>query len=381
MPPFSRHLVLDARTIRPGASGVGHYVAGLLDGLGECLAAGAPWRVTAIVLRGTSGEIPAPIEVLETDADYERHPSGDWWLHGELPRLVERLGGDVLVSPAFLAPAGRRRFARLVGVLDSLAWDDPATVPLPFRTYLKTATRLGAWGADGLFTLSPPAARRLRALGFRNGLHSVLPPAFDPERFRAGGGGGGVLPDGTPKQRPLILYTASFEPRKNHQVLFEALRHPALAACGADLVLLDRRAPELAAAFERRTRGLAVRFVAPEGLAGVAAWTRAADAVAFPSRSEGFGMPALEAMACGVPLVASDIDVMRWLTVRGRCAHLVAPHDAAAWARALARALEDPHSSEWNARVADGMRRAARFSWRRTAGLLLAMAGKAARSR
>ncbi|MBX3729742.1 MAG: glycosyltransferase [Candidatus Sumerlaeia bacterium] len=371
------HLVVDARTVRPGATGVGHSVAGLLLGLERVLACDATWRVTALRLAspdrgsGWPADLWAAltrVAVCEVSADYEHHPAGDVWLHRELPRVMRRVEGDVLLSPAFLAPAGRRAFARLVVVPDAIAWDEPDNLPFGFRHYLRAATRLAAWGADRVLTLSPDAARRLARRGVR--CAGLLPPGIDPTLFRPHVDGETVLPDGTCKGGPVVLYTAAPEARKNHVVLFEAMRRPELARLDPELVLLDRRAGEGMARWSRLTSGLRVRAVAPRGPADVAAWTRAADAVAFPSRAEGFGIPVVEAMACGRPVVASDIGVLRWLTAGGRAAHLVAPSDPAAWAQALASALEAPD----DARRRAGLARARRFTVDAAARRLLAHA-------
>ena len=84
---------------------------------------------------------------------------------------------------------------------------------------------------------------------------------------------------------------------------------------------------------------------------------------AFPSLHEGFGLPVLEAMVAGVPVVASDIPAIR--EVAGDAAVLVPPGDADAWAEALSRVLESPTLQAELAGA--GRRRAAVFSWARTA--------------
>ena len=84
---------------------------------------------------------------------------------------------------------------------------------------------------------------------------------------------------------------------------------------------------------------------------------------AFPSLHEGFGLPVLEAMAAGCPVVASDIPAVR--EVAGDAAVLVPPADTGAWAEALSRVLESPSLQADLAGA--GRRRAALFSWSKTA--------------
>jgi glycosyltransferase involved in cell wall biosynthesis len=85
--------------------------------------------------------------------------------------------------------------------------------------------------------------------------------------------------------------------------------------------------------------------------------------LAFPSLHEGFGLPVLEAMAAGTPVVASDIPALR--EVAGPAAVLVPAGDADAWADALGRVLESPSLQAELAGA--GRRRAALFSWAQTA--------------
>jgi glycosyltransferase involved in cell wall biosynthesis len=100
-----------------------------------------------------------------------------------------------------------------------------------------------------------------------------------------------------------------------------------------------------------RTRG----YLPEDRLARVVA---GAAALVFPSWYEGFGLPALEALACGAPVVASDLPALR--EVLGDQAELVPPGDAAALADALARVLQDPGGEP--ARTARRARAAA-FTW------------------
>jgi glycosyltransferase involved in cell wall biosynthesis len=92
-----------------------------------------------------------------------------------------------------------------------------------------------------------------------------------------------------------------------------------------------------------------------------------ATVVACPSMKEGFGLPLLEAMSCGTPVVCSDIPVFR--EVAGDAALYADPRDEAAWTRLLGDVLASP-ALESNLRNA-GLARAAAFTWHRTAHSLL----------
>ena len=100
----------------------------------------------------------------------------------------------------------------------------------------------------------------------------------------------------------------------------------------------------------------------------MAALYRGAVGFLFPSLAEGFGLPVLEAMQCGVPVVASDIPVIR--EVAGKVAILVDPHDEKAWAQAILR-LHSSHELQDDLR-AQGVARSKMFSWKRCADATVA---------
>jgi glycosyltransferase involved in cell wall biosynthesis len=87
-----------------------------------------------------------------------------------------------------------------------------------------------------------------------------------------------------------------------------------------------------------------------------------ATALVLPSVYEGFGLPPLEAFACGTPVVASDIPVIREVT--GRFARLAPPADVDAWVEALRRAIGAPRDAEFSAAL---QRHARQWTWQRCA--------------
>jgi D-inositol-3-phosphate glycosyltransferase len=85
-----------------------------------------------------------------------------------------------------------------------------------------------------------------------------------------------------------------------------------------------------------------IRWVDPQPHHLLSSWYRAADVVLVPSRSESFGLVALEAAACGTPVVAAAVGGLRTLVDHGRTGLLVEQRDASAFAEAAGRIFQDP---------------------------------------
>lgn len=151
--------------------------------------------------------------------------------------------------------------------------------------------------------------------------------------------------------RAVVLAVGGIEPRKGSLTLLDGFaylraeleRDPLLVVAGG-ATLFDYRDELDRWAARRAEIGLTdeeVRELGPVGDAELERLYRAADVLAFPSVAEGFGLVVLEALASALPVVASDIDVLRGFVNDGRSALLAPAGDAAALGHALARALSD----------------------------------------
>jgi glycosyltransferase involved in cell wall biosynthesis len=162
-----------------------------------------------------------------------------------------------------------------------------------------------------------------------------------------------------------ILYVGTIEPRKNLTALLEAFHH-LLATHDLRLVFVGKKG-WLYEGFFRRLRELGLEdrviftgYVPDEDLPAIYS---VADLFVFPSLYEGFGLPVLEAMACGVPVICSNTSSLP--EVAGDAALLVDPTDVRALAGAMERALRD-EAFRVTLR-ARGIERAQRFTWARAA--------------
>lgn len=168
-----------------------------------------------------------------------------------------------------------------------------------------------------------------------------------------------------------ILYPAITYAHKDHQNLVNAFGRIAGDFPDVTLVLVGGPGPaeaEVAAAVRKSGCGAQVRRTGRVPWSDLDALYELATVVAVPSRFEGFGAPALEAMASGTPLVAADATALPWVV--GDAGRLVRPGDTAAWADALAQVLDDP--AEQQRMAAAGRERAVTFNWQRAGAALVA---------
>ncbi len=166
--------------------------------------------------------------------------------------------------------------------------------------------------------------------------------------------------------RPFILTVGVLEPRKNHIILFEMLRCLRQRGMDVDLVVIGREGWHWSTPLSRpEYQPLApwVRILADVPERDLAEFYGRAAVFVYPSLYEGFGLPILEAMACGAPVVSSSSSSLP--EVAGDAALYADPHDAQAFARQVMRLLSEGQLRERMAEA--GLRRARRFTWRRTA--------------
>ncbi len=182
-----------------------------------------------------------------------------------------------------------------------------------------------------------------------------------------------------------VLYVGSNKPHKNLTGLVtawaELIRGPGAmsgtqtatpggdAASGAELVIAgawDPHYPE-ARQLADSLGDSRIRWLGPVADADLPGLYAAATVFVFPSRFEGFGLPVIEAMACGTPVICSNVTALP--EVAGDAAILIDPEDTAGLAEALGRVLQDEALQD-DLRER-GLRRAADYSWERTAAQTL----------
>jgi glycosyltransferase involved in cell wall biosynthesis len=283
-----------------------------------------------------------------------------------LRRRARGLRLDVLHCPVALAPP--RSPAPLVLTLhDAMAWDHPGWLTRGNAVQQRLAFPRAARRAARI--LSPSEFTRSRVielLDLEPEVVDVTPEGVD-ERFCPGPGSDRLLRrlgiDG-----PYLLSVGALQPRKNLEAALRAFER--LVRDGAEhrLVLAGGRGWSVAGLLGAvESSQVASRIVMTGRLADedLIDLYRAADCFVFPSRYEGFGLPPLEAMACGTPVVCSNCASLP--EVVGDAALLVDPDDEQAIEAALADVISSPQRrTELSAR---GRERAGLFTWSRCAGL------------
>ena len=295
------------------------------------------------------------------------------WEQAAMPFLLRRHNIDLLHSPHHHTPVVAGSVKRVVTFHDVTFLVLPERYPLVRRLYMSTLTRAAARVANAI--IAPSRSTRddvVRKLGVDPNRITVIPEAAGPqyapsdaaavtrvrERYRLAG--------------DYILSVSSLEPGKNRTRLIQAVARLRDEDVDCRLAIAGQPgwryegdmdlARELGLGDRVRYLGYVPDDDLPPLYSGAAL-------LAYPSLYEGFGLPVLEAMACGTPVVAGNTSATA--EVAGDAALLVDPLDVDGLARAMRRLLSDETlRADQRAR---GLERAAGYSWERTARETLAL--------
>jgi glycosyltransferase involved in cell wall biosynthesis len=341
---------------------------------------------------------PAALPPLGPNFSLRHIPFPRLWTHARLSVELALHPPDVLFVPAHVLPLGvllRRRMRTVVTIHDMGYMRFPESHTPAQRRYLRLSTSWSARAASQLIAISNTTRDDLmRYAGARpekisvvhHGVSPRFQPVADQNLIAATQAKYGITP-------PYFLYVGTIQPRKNLARLIEAFAsatrdwglgtgniapNPQSPIPNLQLVIAGKRG-WLTGEIERQAAQLfgsgspAVRFTGYIADQDLPALLSGALAFVFPSRYEGFGMPILEAMACGTPVLASATSALP--EIAGAAALLIDPEDTAAIADGLARLTSDAVlRADLRAR---GLARAAQFTWERCAAETLAVLLKA----
>jgi glycosyltransferase involved in cell wall biosynthesis len=350
------HVVFDARSVTPHFPGIGRYGSGMT----QALAGRDDVRLTLLVdprIWDTFYALPDFPSVERAAAPYSPSGPRQQWA---IPALLRRAAVDVYHSPYYMMPYWPGRPA-VVTLHDLIPLRVPGSHSAPFRWIYRWMHHLAARAARRIIAPSQATAADLVELGLARDKIVVVVEGVGPEfaprpaaevaavraRYR--------LPD------TFALYVGTNKPHKNLARLIEAWAglQPAwpLVVAGAE----DPRQPG--------AQEMGVRYGVPVAALGSVSNTdlpalyTASSLCILPSLYEGFGLPVIEAMACGAPVLCSNTSSLPEIV--GDAALLFDPRDVEQIRTAVARAIGDPDlRRELSAR---GRVTAAQYTWARAA--------------
>ncbi|MGW3468636.1 glycosyltransferase family 4 protein [Saccharopolyspora sp. NPDC000995] len=341
--------------LAPVPGGTGRYTRELLRAMAET--APSRWELSSVVSRGGDPEaarvpgvhgprvLPVPRRALI--AAWER--GVPFWP-----------GGDSVHAMTPLSPPAKRGRGLVVTVHDTVPWTHPETLTPRGVSWHRRAISRAARHADALVVPTAAVADDLAKRIPINARLQVIGAGVTPSLL--------VEPDtATVAELALparyVLAIGTVEPRKGYEHLVRAMAEP--GAPDMPLLIVGHRGwgdvdlPRIAAEC-----GVPhVRVLESVSDAELAALLRNATALAAPSLAEGFGLPLVEAMALGVPIVHSDAPAL--VEVAGGAGVTVPRADPSALAAALRTVIDDP--TRRDELIAAGTRRVADFTWRQAA--------------
>jgi len=345
---------INGRFLTQRITGVQRYALEALLALDRRVAAGAEGsdlRCVVLAPPGTTSPLLSAIEFREVG-----HLRGNAWEQLSLPRATR---GHLLFSFSATGPLLKRR--QIVTVHDAAVYAVPQAFSFSFRSWYKLLLGQLAPRVPLVLTVSDfSKAEVSRHFGFDAGKIRVTTEGFQhilrqtPDTR--------VLDKHRLRPKRYVLAVSSHTPNKNFGLIVEAVKR--LRDPDFEVVV--------AGGFNSRVFGAAqlpslpfVRCVGYVTDAELRALYEHAALFVYPSLYEGFGIPAIEAMACGCPVVASNAASVP--EVCGDAAVYVSPHDAGALARAISRLMTDEPERERLSRA--GMAWVQRYTWDESARL------------
>lgn len=307
------------------------------------------------------------------------------WYRLRIPVPVQWATGglDLFHSPDFVLPPVGGDIPTLLTVHDLSFVHYPEVYPTALVSYLNRVVPWSIWRASHVLADSAATKADLLAIWrvpadkitvLYSGVNEQFQSVTEPELLTA------VAARYQLDDAPYLLAVGTVQPRKNYQMLIRAFA-PIAAEWPHNLYIAGGKGwlyDDMMAEVERQGLNGRVRFLGFVADEDLPALYSGATLFLFPSLYEGFGLPLLEAMRCGVPVVTSNASSLPEVVgdgeqdaAYGETAVQLSPHDQAAWTVALQNLLADPAR---RARlVASGYRRARQFTWQKAAQELLAL--------
>lgn len=357
------HIAFDGTTLRPGRTGVGYYTEHLLRHT-AALAADDEISVVSNGPVSTTTPLPSNVRTLVSGGSLPRA----LWMQVQAPRLLRRLRADVVHFTNGMVPLASP-VPTVVTIHDMSLTMYPEFHPRRRVILNRPFVNLAARRADAIITVSEAArCDIIRHYGIdASRVHVVLEaaaPAFgvmhDPFELRRVRERYGLA-------ERFILYVGTIEPRKNLPTLIDAFARrraagdlPHQLVCAGPYGWLS---DDIDAQIDRLHIRDAVRFTGYVPFDDLPALYNLAEMFVFPSIYEGFGLPVVEAMACGTPVITGSVAALN--EVAGDAAERVEGLDAESLGDRMVSLASSRDRREELTRL--GLARAGAFSWERAA--------------
>ncbi len=353
-------LVIDVSSVPPKPAGAGRYAIELVSNLGR-LTGG----FDLIAKSGDTGfweDLSSARVALKAP---DRRPLRIVWEEGMLSRQLRVRGSDIFHGTHYTIPHGYRG-PRISTIHDLTMIEHPEWHERIKVAYFSRAIRYAVEEADAIIVPSEFTRSRLEMHFGQLENVNVIHHGVDHQRFKPLGAiaaaEGGHDSDHTFGSEKLVLHIGTIEPRKNLENLVTAFDILAAQDSAVRLLLVGQRGWKSEEVYSRigsskyHERIQQIGYLSEEEMLKV---LLRSSCVVYPSFAEGFGLPVLEAMAAGVPVVTSAGSVME--EVAGECAWLCDPLDPEDISRRMVQAMSG--SEDAILKVSQGIARSQEYSW------------------
>jgi glycosyltransferase involved in cell wall biosynthesis len=373
-----RRIGIDVTSALTQGGGIGRYTRELVQAL-AALPSDNRYRLFSAKITDPY-PVPDPLPH-HANVSYKVAPLTERWLYrlwyrARLPLPVQWVTGklDLFHSPDFVLPPVSGGIPTLLTVHDLSFVHYPQVYPEPLVSYLNAVVPWSVQRATHILADSQATKEDLLVLWgvaetkvsvLYSGVSERFAPVTDQEKINQVRAKYGL------RERPYILAVGTVQPRKNYQMLVRAFKGVS-EGFAHNLVIAGGKGwmeEEMLAEVQRQglqERVIITGFVADEDLPALYS---GAALLAFPSLYEGFGLPILEAMACGVPALISNVSSLP--EVGGEAAVQLSPADEQGWGTMLGALLGD--RDKLAEMRAAGLQQAQNFSWGQAAEQLLAI--------
>ena len=359
-----KRYVLDARTANNHFPGIGRYVSQLAQAMSKQLLSDEQLILFHDPTQPSQWQLPMPsdkVRWVETAVS-----PFSLWQQWQIPRFLRQCQADIYHSPYYLMPYWLN-LPIIVTIHDLTPQLFSQYVPMPVRFLFRLTTHLALRQSAHVIAVSESTKRDLERYYLfpsqqATAVYHAPGPCFQPQttkeiaRLRQQYN----LPEN------YVLYLGINKPHKNLVQLLNAwqmLKEKTADSCLVIAGAWDERYPEAKLQAERLQLGQLVRFLGPIANADLPALYAGATLFVFPSRYEGFGLPVVEAMACGTAVVCAHTSSLP--EVGGEAVLYFEPDDVEAMAKQISRLLKDEPLRQQLEQA--GLIQARQFSWSETA--------------